>query len=301
MIKLLVGLGVVAALGGGGYLAADRYVDQQAETALDQVLNEQGLSDRVSYQQVDAALFDQTIEIANITIRDPNQQRNYATIAQIKVTDYQLQDDIPVALDVQINGLTIPASNNPDVLDKDLIINGQVAYILNPDLGTFSIEQISFSATDFGSFTFSLQLADVDFESLAQISQTDSLSQDQLAPLTAKMGRTQLVRAALSFQDQGALDQSLAAIAAEQGTTPEQLRDEALEGIDQALAQQNNPVIQDALRKAQTILQGGDDRIQVTLTPDPSLSVEAISGLYLASVFSGSPEPLLEAFSIEIK
>lgn len=228
----LLVLGIVVILAVAAVVVLQLYASSKAETEVDRVVQDlraQNVLD-MEYSDVNFDLLSMDVVIEDVTLNAATGGAYSAD--RLVVSDYDIGNDFPEYMNLRLENISVPVdekSFGPDyekflamgyeTLEGDLVVD----FKIDRAGQRFIINELSLKAKDLGTISISLTLGQITPENfLAYLFDPSGITVDSVE---------------IFYQDDSFAERTLAQAAREQNSTEEDLRVQALAGVDQTIEQ----------------------------------------------------------------
>ncbi len=285
-----LGVGVVSV---GLYLGANIYGTKVAEAkvyTLISEIEEDNLA--VEYKDISYKPLGQDVHVKDITITSKDDPAEI-TIDQVIIREIDEKSDMPTVFDASVQGLVVDLKQ-PEQLemaeflqdvgyDSELKFDIDTKYRYNPTKREMSIDTFTVSADQVGDLNINMKLGNVDLEDI----EAKSMSPDAMDTVFHGFE--------ITYQDNSFAEKFLAAMAAEEGVTVDQLKAQMTTQLTQAsqfFLSADNGVATDAVNEVAAFIENPKGF---------SISMQPEQPLELMSLVSENPDDWVEMLNIEVK
>ena len=246
---------------GGTYWGFKLYAEKTTKEQIDNNIAAIAPYATVKYKAVHVDPLTMDVTISNLTIA-PVDSEQKIKINAIIVCDIDLESEIPTFLDIVFEGLEMPIENfgkNAKVLEelgyKDKIIfNLALAYHYAQEKQTINIKKIKIGADQIGDLELSLQLSNLDLKS------------DKLVSLLFSYQQIMLHSATINYHDDSLMEKIFQATAKKEKSTPEQIKKQAIQAIDQAISTEIEQFTRHALQQIKNFI-NTPEQLSLSIAP----------------------------------
>lgn len=208
---------------------------------------------------------------------DPDEFIDIEMLSVIKIDMESITNGAPpMALQLAAQGIVLPTDEMDDdirqMLGVDVVTaNFFLDYVLDPATGDFDVNGMTLEIPELGSLTFNLAMAQVDPAAI--------MGMAMMGP--EAMSDALLESAALSFTDEGFMQNFVAFIAAEEGISEQEVLDEMFGGLESVRPMfADDPIATSALDAVGEYLedyQSPDGALGIVLNPPAPISIAEIN------------------------
>ncbi len=166
------------------------------------------------------------------------------TLASLKATNGDYVDDLPTSGSFALDDLVLPAAllEDPSAREpidalgyQQIVVDSDMTYSFDVATKTLDLPHFRISMKDGGELDLTFKAQDFDIAALQQASAS-------MEPPTALLA-AKLVKAAITYRDNSLADRLLGYIAAQQGSSKDEVRDEAVKTLRQQKAAFPGPIL----------------------------------------------------------
>jgi hypothetical protein len=286
-----IGVGVLSV---GLYFGANLYGTKVAEAKVNKLIDsmeEDNLA--VEYKDISYKPLAQDVHVKDITITskdDPSE----VTIKQVIIREIDEKSDVPTVFDASVQGLVVDL-NQPEQLemadflkkagyDTELSFDIDTKYRYNQAKREMSVETFKVSADQVGDLTVNMKLGNIDME---------DVESQKAAPATNM--DTIFHGFEITYRDNSFAEKFLASMAAEQGTSVDELKAQMTNQLTQAsqfLVSPDNEVATNAVNEVVAFIENPKG-FSISAKPDEPMQ--------LMNLMSENPDDWMDKLNIEIK
>ncbi len=288
----IVGIGV-GVLSVGLYLGTNLHGTKVAEAKVNKLIDSMEKDNlAVEYKDISYKPLAQDVHVKDITITSKDDPAE-VTIKKVIIRDIDEKSDVPTVFDASIQGLVVDL-NQPEQLemadflkkagyDTELSFDIDTKYRYNPAKREMSVETFKVSAAQVGDLTVNMKLGNVDME------EAESQNAALANPDVIFHGLE------ITYQDKSFAEKVLSAMAAEQGTSVDELKAQMTSQLTEAsqfFLSPDNKVATDAVNEVVEFIENPKGF---------SISAKPEKPLELVSLMSENPDNWVDMLNIEIK
>ncbi len=223
---------------------------------------------KVEYKDVSVDLLSQNVHITDVVIL-PAKSQMPLHIAEVVIYDIDHSSQVPVFLEVAVNGIEIVL----DDLDKkdaqtwqDLGISDKIkldfaaSYQYQSDDNQLHLKKLHLRGQELGELNASLHLGNLP-------SNTNGL--------LGLIPKITLYQAKISYQDDSLLERSLKAEARLKKKSVDDVKKEAIAGIEKQISLAKNDFMREALAAAKNFI-ADPDELSISIAPDKPVSIQQL-------------------------
>ncbi len=285
-----IGIGVLSV---GLYFGANLYGTKVAEAKVNKLISEMEEDNlAVEYKDISYKPLAQDVHLKDITITSKDDPAE-VTIEQVIIREIDEKSEVPTVFDASVQGLVVDL-NQPEQLemanflkeagyDTELKFDIDTKYRYNPTKQEMSVDTFKVSADQVGDLSVNMKLGNVDME---------DVESKNVAPTSMD---TIFHGFEITYKDNSFADKFLAAMAAEQGVTVDELKTQMtsqLTGASEFFLSSDNQVAMDAVNEVVAFIENPEGF---------SVSVKPEKPVQLANLVSENPDNWVEMLNIEIK
>lgn len=316
MYKRLLTGSLIAAVAIGGYLLADKKINETVKTHFDAYLKQttqNGELAKVSYDSITANLLGQA-SIFNLEITPAGSQKSI-TIERIEVTEFDREHEIPHFLDVKLDGLILPVNVQDEVINSSslfveyvetlgytnqLPLSARVRYDYEDDAEQNYRSILSLFLVDVGHAEISLHTQEIPLKVLVDTrANEDDKNENPLESF--RQGKIPKVR--VRYSDIGAIKEMTRIAAKQSNETEDAIRAQ----INAALANNSklifptnlNPFRTQLLASMETFIKGGNS-LTFNIEPQHKGDITTLEPLINKAMSQQNFQTVLELLNVKV-
>jgi len=285
-------LAVAGVVGGaiGLFIGADFLASQVAAKEVDKAIDNVSEFVDIDYKKVDASLFGGGTKVKDITI-SPNGGGEAYSVKEVVVYNYDATaEDVPTEIDMAINGMALKLSDMGEQgtalkdfgYGEELSVNFATKYEYEENEKTIRLEKFEVGADEVGDLDVSLHVSNV------------SLDPASIALMPFSLFGMTFHEAEIRYDDDSLVKRMFETAAAAEGISVEELKQEAIKGLEADLANGEEGLSADLVKEMKAFI-NNPEAFSITFSPAEPITLTQLMEA------GGDPNTIVELLNVQFE